>query len=369
MTKKKKSFIGVLALIVALVAIRAAMPIVGKWYINKTLSNGVGGYYGEIKDLDILLIAGQYTIRGLELHKLTNGEVKKSNQPPYLSIAETRFHIFWKALFKGYMRGTVDVNRAVINLIHDSKSQYSQTGAEEGGKGWLPTADALFPMTIEDIRIRNSQVRFINPSAEPPVDVKITNIDLLAENITNAREIEKKRASRAKLEADIPAGHLSAESNFSPLSAAVSFDVDTQLDFRDLTPLNPIFLHYLNFDVEQGSLSISSEVNGDEECMEGYVKPVFKDLEITDANESYKDFSNFLTEQGLGLVNLIVRNYPKDQTATKVEFAQTYEGDFSIKTWKSVGNLFKNAFVQAYDPRVDKELNANSQPKSCQKKG
>ena len=366
-SKSKTPFI-VIGVILLLIAIRLALPPVGKYYINKTLKNGVAGYFGQIEDFDLTLILGSYTIEGLVLRKAETIDKIRVDQPPYLVISSLNFRVFWKPLLKGNLRGKVEIQNATVNLVHDPASEYSQTGAEGGGKGWLPTADALFPLTIEDVRIHDSEIRFVNPAAKPPIDLSIKKIEVIAENITNGLEHDKKLPSRLDFTAIVPdAGALKFFSEFNLNKKPTPFNLDANMVLDNLHALNPFFTYYMNFDVAEGKLSLSSEVAGNDNCMKGYVKPVLENLDFTERGENYTSVGNFFIEQGLALANFIIRFYPKDRTATKIEFEKNYD-DFSIDTWKTISGFFRNAFVQAYTPKIDHQLDVDDASQRCMTK-
>ncbi len=366
-TRSKVPYV-IMGIILLLVAIRLAMPPVGKWYINKTLKNGVAGYFGQIDDLSLTLMLGSYTIDGLVLRKAESLDKIRVDQPPYLVISSMNFRVFWKPLLKGNLRGKVDINNATVNLVHDPASEYTQTGAEGGGKGWLPTADALFPLTIEEVRIHNSQVRFLNPAAKPPIDLSINRIEMIAENITNGLEHDKKLPTSLDLTAIVPnSGNIKLFSEFNLNQEPMPFNLDANLVLDNLELLNPFFSYYMNFDVADGKLSLSTEAAGNDNCLKGYVKPVFENLDFRDTGEKYSSVSNFFIEQALALANFIVRFYPKDRTATKVEFEKHYD-NFSVETWKTITGFFRNAFVQAYNPKIDHQLEVDDASTGCMTK-
>ena len=58
----------VLALAVALIAIRAALPLIVKDYVNDRL-HAMGAYDGSVADIDMGLWRGAYRIDGLEVVK------------------------------------------------------------------------------------------------------------------------------------------------------------------------------------------------------------------------------------------------------------------------------------------------------------
>jgi hypothetical protein len=82
---KKKRYIVPIAIIIVLITIRLLLPFLVKNYFNGVLAD-IPGYYGQVEDIDIVLVRGAYTIEGLYLNKVDAG-----SEIPYLDLEKRIF--------------------------------------------------------------------------------------------------------------------------------------------------------------------------------------------------------------------------------------------------------------------------------------
>jgi len=99
----------------------------------------------------------------------------------------------------------------------------------------------------------------------------------------------------------------------------------------------------------------------------GYVKPVIKDLKVTSWKEDKKDLGKLVWESIVDAVGWLLTNKPKDQIATRAEFTGNIDKP-DVNTWIIVGQLLRNAFIQALYPSLENTINLNSVDKKEEKK-
>ncbi len=303
---------------VLLVGARIALPYVAKHYLNKTLQNDLKGYTGSVADVDIALIRGAYSLDKLTLKK-KNGKVPV----PFLDVDKIDFSIEWQALFDGSLVAEITALHPRLNFVDGPSEAQTQTG-EEGN--WQATIDKLFPLRINKFVIRDGEVHFRNLHAKPKVDVFMNDLDLVARNLTNSEDISKTLVATidggAKIMGD---GRFTTHLDLNPLQKQIPFNLDLSLESVPLTKLNDFFRAYAKIDMEQGTFNLYSEMTGENGKFNGYLKPIFKDAKVLDVKEDNEKPFRLIWEAGIGLVNTIFRNYPKDQVDTKIHGS----GDFN----------------------------------------
>ena len=99
--------------VVALLVVRAMLPIWVRDYVNRKLSE-LEGYSGHVADVDMHLWRGAYSIHAVEIKKTTG------NVPvPFFSAPVVDLSVEWKALFHGAFVGEINfVVTAVKGTIH-----------------------------------------------------------------------------------------------------------------------------------------------------------------------------------------------------------------------------------------------------------
>jgi hypothetical protein len=116
--------------------------------------------------------------------------------------------------------------------------------------------------------------------------------------------------------------------------------------------LNDFLKAYADIDAEKGTFALFSEMTGENNRFQGYVKPIFKDVKILDLEEDKNKPLSLLKEAGIGLVSMIFKNHAKDQVATKIPVSGSLE-DPKVHVWRAIMNVLRNAFVEAINPKLD----------------
>jgi len=125
--------------------------------------------------------------------------------------------------------------------------------------------------------------------------------------------------------------------------------------------MNDLLRAYGNFDVTEGFFSVYSELSVKNGEVEGYIKPLFKDMKVYDRRQDKeKSLFHQLYEGLVGGVAKLLQNRPRQEVATKVEISGTVENP-KTSTWETVVNLVRNAFFKAILPGFERQV---TQPKT-----
>lgn len=120
--------------------------------------------------------------------------------------------------------------------------------------------------------------------------------------------------------------------------------------------MNKLFRAYGSFDVTAGLFSLYSELSVKNGRVEGYIKPLFKDMKVYDARQDKeKNLFHQLYEGLVGGVSKLLENTPRDEVATKTDMSGTLEKPHT-NTWQTVVNLVKNGFFKAFLPGFEREI-------------
>jgi hypothetical protein len=123
----------------------------------------------------------------------------------------------------------------------------------------------------------------------------------------------------------------------------------------DVTKLNDLALAYGKFDFKRGWLDLVVETDSKEGQLNGYVKPLFRNLKVFSVGQDIKEDSvlQFFWQALVGAVTSVLKNQPHDQFGTLVPFSGSVSGTTSTDTLATIGNVLRNAFVRAYLPRLE----------------
>ena len=170
--------LGVLLAVVALLLVaRAVMPYVVKHYLNARMDT-MGDYHGQIADIDIHLWRGAYSIDQLRIVKQA-GKVPV----PLLEAPRTDIKLSWRALTHGSVRGKVAFFRPVLNFV-DGRGRRRQP-EWQGRRLARRSCKLLAPIRLDEVSVSQGTVTFQNFVSSPRVDLKMTDVNATASNLTN----------------------------------------------------------------------------------------------------------------------------------------------------------------------------------------
>jgi hypothetical protein len=127
-----------------------------------------------------------------------------------------------------------------------------------------------------------------------------------------------------------------------------------------MTRMNDVLRAYGKFDVVRGLFSFYSELKVKNQTVDGYIKPLYRDLEAYDRRQdAEKSVFRKLYEKLVGGVSKLLQNWtPRREVATKTTVPGQLQGagGTRINTGEALVNLVQNAFFRAILPGFDAEL-------------
>ena len=153
----------------------------------------------------------------------------------------------------------------------------------------------------------------------------------------------------------------------NPLSKVPTFDMNTKMTAVNLVKLNDFLKAYGNFDVEKGSISLYTEAAAKNGKITGYTKPIIKYLKVASWKEDKDNPIKFLWESLVEAVGWVLTNKNKDQVATRAEFVGRADKP-DIDVWSLIGQLLRNAFIEALYPALENSVSIGSVGKEKEKK-
>jgi hypothetical protein len=339
---------GIVVIIILLIVGRAMLPWALRSYVNRTLDQHPQ-YDGKIGDIDVHLWRGAYSIEDIR-------RVKTSGNVPVPLFASKRLDlaIEWPALMAGEIVGRVAIDEPELNFVDSGSDAQDQTGA---GGPWLEILEDLFPFKINSLRVNRGSIHFRAFDTDPPVDLYIADLDASILNLTNIHDEVTPLVSTVEASGQAM-GHapLQYKMQFDPFSYRPTFKMALRLIGLDVTKTNQLTRAYGAFDFERGWFDLVIEVDAKEGSLEGYVKPLFRNLTVLSLRDDVKEDNviEVFWEALLGVATEILENQPRDQFGTIVNFT----GDLSnpqLNILEIVGNVLRNAFIRAYLPRLHGE--------------
>jgi hypothetical protein len=141
-----------------------------------------------------------------------------------------------------------------------------------------------------------------------------------------------------------------------PTGKSPNFDLQLAVDQAELKALNPLLKAYIGADVVAGQFSFYSEIAVRNGSINGYVKPLFKDVDVYDPKQDRKKgiFAK-LYEGILGGLAWVLENRPREEIATTTKISGKLS-DPETSVADIIIGLVQNAFFRAILPGLEREI-------------
>jgi hypothetical protein len=351
----KRTRVMLIVVIVLLVGVRLCLPFAVESYVNRQL-NQSGDYGGRIGRIDIQLWRGQYRIHGVQIFKRNGGD-----QTPLFAAARLDLSVEWRELFHGAVVGQVTMVQPQLNF------EETQTGENES---WDQILGSLFPFKLNRMEVKDGQIHFRNPHSNPPVDIFLRDVSVIATNLSNSRDIKGELPAGVTARGStVGGGGMNVNLRLNPVKKAPTYEVTAELTNVTLTDLNSFFKAYGKFDVDNGSFAMFASIAAKDGSYDGYLKVFFEHLKVFAWDkERKKNVLEIFWQAVVGTTATILKNQFKDQLATKVPISGSY-ADNSVGVWRAVGTLLRNAFVRALMPQLDEPVTLQQVEQKTEKAG
>jgi hypothetical protein len=185
--------------------------------------------------------------------------------------------------------------------------------------------------------------------------VFVSNLDMTVENLGT-----QKRPDPAKIDMKgrfLGAGDMSIDGTFEPVNKTPEFDMRLKIENTPITAMNDILRAYGNFDVVGGTFAFYSEAVAKDGELHGYVKPMFKDMDVYDRRqEKGKPVLRKMYEGIVGGLTEMLENR-HDDVAAKVDLGGRFDNP-EVSTWKTALSVIRNAFFRAIMPGLERRKTA-----------
>ena len=212
------------------------------------------------------------------------------------------------------------------------------------------------PVRIDRVRIEDGRIGLVSWAKDRRFRVFVDDTDFTVTNISSGfRKGPAKAVITGKF---MGSGALSGHATFRDDKKGPDFTITAQIEGASLPSINELLLAYGKFDVVSGTFSVYSEVKVRNGRIDGYVKPLFKDVKVySREQDKKKPVLKKLYEKIVGGLSHVLENKPRDQVATVADISGTIE-DPNTGTWPIIVRLVSNAFVRAILPGFEREYEA-----------
>jgi hypothetical protein len=340
----------VLIILVILICIRILMPYAVLHYANRSLAK-MHGYYGHVADIDIWLIRGAYQLKNIYINKV---DTVTKNQTTFFHSEVIDLSVEWKALFHGAVVGELVFQRPLLRFTKDKAEPKEIT---KDTTDFRIILKKFMPLKINRFEVNHGTIEYRDSTSKPVVNLDMTETYILAQNLKSVYKTEENiLPATVKAKSYLYEGYLNYNMKLNPLADRPQFDVNAELVNTNLVKLNNFFKAYGKFDVNKGSFGLYTEMAAADGKFKGYVKPIIQDLDVVGPEDRSDSFLQKIWEHIVGAAGMVLRNWRKDQVATKVPIEGNYDNP-DIGTIEAIVEVLINAYVQALMPSIDNQIN------------
>jgi hypothetical protein len=271
---------------------------------------------------------------------------------PFIQLPRMQMGIAWRDLLRGRLVGIATLWGPEVNFV-DSREGATQAGL---GVNWRQQLEALAPVQLNEVIVHDGTVWFRNYTSKPPVDLQISDVDGVANDISN-RPGTAARSARFDFTGQVlDQAPLSTSGRFDPLAWREDFQFQLRAEQVQLAGLNEFLQAYARIDVESGVGDYLMELDASDGQLTGYAKPLFRDVQVFswehDVEEQGDSPLRALWESIAGGLENLFKNQDLNQIATRVDIRGEI-GDPETSTLQALWGILRNAFVEAYRPQFD----------------
>lgn len=250
----------------------------------------------------------------------------------------------------------VDIKKVNIDYLHLPETGYvEQQRVERVAQAAKEVSNkATEKYRIDVLKITDSNFGYVDKTKKPGYRIFVDHMDLTLKNLTN-------KFSEGPAHLDLKgkfmgSGDTKVAGTFRAETKSPDFDLNVAIENTDMPAMTDLFRSYGNFDIKEGIFSFYSELKIKDDRIDGYVKPIFKNMKVYDRRE-YKEKSLFhkLYVGLIGGISKLLENIPHQQVATKAKISGPIASP-STSTSQVIINLIQNAFIKAILPGFEKEV-------------
>jgi hypothetical protein len=229
-------------------------------------------------------------------------------------------------------------------IVRDKVGQAAERSAN--------AADLL--LRVDRAYASGANVGYVNKAATPSYRVFISDGELALENLSN--HFTEGTAVAVLNGKFMGSGATAVRATFRAETSGPDFDLDVRIDDTQMRTMNELLRAYGKFDVTGGWFSFYSQLRIKDRQIVGYVKPLFRDMDVYDERQDrHKSLFRKVYEGVVGGVAKLLENRPREEVATKTTVSGRLD-DPRTSTAETIVRLIQNAFFQAILPGFDREV-------------
>ena len=250
------------------------------------------------------------------------------------------------------------IDEVAVGYVHAPATQHAEaqrvkaTGKQIEKQNNRPGVD----IEVREFDITHSRFSYADKTKDPNYRLFFSDTDIALKNLSNHQQ--QGPADVTLHGKFMGSGDTKVSGNFLASQRGPAFDMKVAIQNTELPSMNDILRAYGRFDVAAGRFSVFSELSIKDGDMNGYVKPMFANLEVYNYQ---KDKNTSVLHQAKELViggaSHLFKNSSTKQVATKVDLTGKLTSP-DVSTWQAITQVLHNAFIEAILPGFDRAVSS-----------
>ena len=241
-----------------------------------------------------------------------------------------------------------------LHLPHTAEAE--KVRAQQTAQAAKEATRTSTELRIERLEVAKSTFGFINQAANPAYRLRLTDTTLTVENLGNQR---RDGPAVVRLAGQLMGrGETRVTASLQPQAGSADVDVTAQIGGADLVRLKDLVRAYGGFEIKAGELSLYSELEMKSGAIAGYVKPMFRGVEVGTDGEAVpeKGLRQRVYEGIVGIGAKVLKNRLRGEVATVVPISGRVDRP-EMARWETVSRLLQNAFLDPLMPGYEPARN------------
>jgi hypothetical protein len=264
-------------------------------------------------------------------------------------------HVEYAPWRKQYELRDVALENLVANYVYEPAAPKPEKGAAK--KGAQKTVEAQEPtadIRIERTKLTKCELGVVHAGVDPPYRVFVTDLSVDLSNFST--RLKEKAAQLTAQGRFMASGDLKIRGLFRPDPKDPDFDLSVRLVRSQVKMLNDLLMAHGKIDVAGGDFSVYSQFQVQHGKIEGYVKPIIRDLDVYNSDQDRgKGVMRKAYEAAIGGATELLQNTETEEAATKVQVTGTIQ-NAQLDAWQAAMRLVQNAFFQIIIPRFERPV-------------
>jgi hypothetical protein len=252
------------------------------------------------------------------------------------------------------------IDRVGVGYVHSpaTRQAEAQRVKETGKQIEKQNNRAAVDISVREFDITHSSFSYTDKTKEPNYRMFFTDANIALRNLSNHQQ---QGSGDLTLHGKfMGSGDTNVSGDFLASKHGPAFNVKVAIQNTDLPSLNDILRAYGRFDVAAGQFSLFAELSIKDGDMNGYVKPMFANLQVYNyQKDKNTDVLHQTKELLIGGASHLFKNSSTQRVATEVDLKGKLTSP-DVSTWQAVVQVLHNAFIEAILPGFDRAAQPNA---------